>query len=143
MNFRKLHSVLATNGDAAVHLMLPDGEFVPTHFHVTEVGRIDKQFIDCGGTRRSESVCQLQIWVAGDLDHRISASRFASILGLGEPLFHGEDLPVRIEYESSVVSQYPLADVEVTPKGLLLVMGERHTECLAPDRCGIGATECC
>ena len=142
MNFQKLHDVLNANGESPVHLMLPDGEFVPAHYHVTEVGRIDKRFIDCGGVGRSESVCQLQIWVAGDLDHRIAASRFASILRLGTPLFDGEALPVRLEYESGVVSQYPLADIEVTPRGLLLVMGERHTACLAPDRCGIGEAGC-
>lgn len=27
---------------------LPNGSFVPNHFHVTEVGKVSKHFIDCG-----------------------------------------------------------------------------------------------
>ena len=32
-----------------IAFQLPNGELVPTHFHVTEVGKISKHFIDCGG----------------------------------------------------------------------------------------------
>jgi hypothetical protein len=32
----------------AVNFQLPDGSFVPEHFHVTEVGLITRHFIDCG-----------------------------------------------------------------------------------------------
>jgi len=32
-----------------VAFQLEDGTFVPEHFHVTEVGQIAKNFIDCGG----------------------------------------------------------------------------------------------
>ena len=32
-----------------VEFQLEDGTFVPEHFHVTEVGQIIKNFIDCGG----------------------------------------------------------------------------------------------
>ena len=27
---------------------LPNGSLVPNHFHVTEVGKVTKHFIDCG-----------------------------------------------------------------------------------------------
>jgi len=37
-------------------IALPNGDFVPKHFHVTEVGCITKNFIDCGGTVREEKV---------------------------------------------------------------------------------------
>lgn len=56
--------VLDRNPVAAFHLMLPDGDLVPAHFHVTEVGRVQKDFIDCGGTVRSATACVLQVWVA-------------------------------------------------------------------------------
>jgi hypothetical protein len=32
-----------------LNFVLPNG-VVPQHFHVTEVGQITKNFIDCGGT---------------------------------------------------------------------------------------------
>ena len=44
---------------------------VPSHFHVTEVGKITKHFIDCGGTVRNEEVVNFQLWQADDYDHRL------------------------------------------------------------------------
>ena len=37
-----------------IGFQLPNGKLVPNHFHVTEVGKITKHFIDCGGTVRNE-----------------------------------------------------------------------------------------
>ena len=28
---------------------LPNGQFVPAHFHITEVGNVTRNYIDCGG----------------------------------------------------------------------------------------------
>lgn len=39
---------------------LENGGFVPEHFHVTEVGIVSKNFIDCGGTVRNEKVANFQ-----------------------------------------------------------------------------------
>lgn len=39
----------------AVNFQLPNGTFVPEHFHVTEVGIITKNFVDCGGKVRRKS----------------------------------------------------------------------------------------
>jgi Family of unknown function (DUF6428) len=141
MTVGRLRDLLAANPSAAVHLMLPDGEFVPAHFHVTEVGRVQKDFIDCGGTRRSATSCVLQVWVATDTDHRLDTSKLAGILAVAGSLL-SDDLPVEVEYESGVVSQYLVATVEETPRGLLFHLGRKHTDCLAPDRCGVG-TGCC
>jgi hypothetical protein len=137
MTIEKLLSVLLNNPEAQLHLMLPDQSFVPAHFHVTEVGRVHKDFIDCGGTTRSTTACLLQVWVAKDYDHRLNAAKLASIVKLAAPLLKTTDLPVEIEYESGLVSQFPLADAELTPSGILFHLGTKHTACLAEDRCGI------
>lgn len=50
----------------AVNFSLPDGSFVPEYFHVTEVGLITRDFIDCGGTVRKEVVINFQLWNAND-----------------------------------------------------------------------------
>jgi hypothetical protein len=71
MNISQMNQILAGGGDASLHFMLPTGEFVPSHFHVTEVGRVQKSFIDCGGTRREAASCVLQLWTAHDVDHRL------------------------------------------------------------------------
>ena len=54
-----------------IAFQLPDGSLVPRHFHVTEVGKITKHFIDCGGTIRNEEVVNFQLWEANDYDHRL------------------------------------------------------------------------
>jgi hypothetical protein len=139
MTVDQLASLLASN-PSPVHLMLPSGEFVPAHFHVTEVGRVQKDFIDCGGTTRSTTTCLLQVWVADDTDHRLESTKLAKIIRMAAPLLKSGDLPVEVEYEDGVVAQYPVSDAEVTPAGVLLHLGTKHTDCLAKDRCGVGET---
>jgi hypothetical protein len=145
MNVGEFTAVLTRYPNAALHLMLPDGDFVPAHFHVTEVGRVQKDFIDCGGTTRSAVSCLLQVWVAHDTAHRLTANKLAGILELAGPLLKSDAMPVEVEYENAVVAQFPVAGVEVTPSGLLFHLGTKHTDCLAPDKCGVGqsATGCC
>ena len=47
-----------------LYFELPGGELVPSHFHVTEVGSIRKNFIDCGGVIRNERKVSFQLWEA-------------------------------------------------------------------------------
>ncbi len=142
MTFAELEKILLDHGTATVRFLLPDGGMIPVHAHVTEVGRVDKRFIDCGGTKRSESHCLLQTWVADDTDHRLTADKLASILGLGKGLVEDDSLPVQIEYEEDLVSQFPLVDASHADDQLFLHTGLRHTDCLAKDRCLPGAG-CC
>ncbi len=125
--------------------MLPTGEFVPSHFHVTEVGHVQKSFVDCGGTRRESVSCLLQVWAAQDAHHRLVAGKLSKIMKLAEPVLAGDELAVEVEYGPEVASQYSVADIEETPNGLLFVLAGKRTECLAPDKCGVGSsgTACC
>ncbi len=145
MKLDEFLAVLSDNPSAAIRLMLPDGDFIPAHFHVTEVGRVHKDFMDCGGTTRSVTSCVLQVWVAGDTHHRLETTKLAKIVRLAAPLLGTTDLPVEVEYENELVSQYPLAAVEVTPAGLLLHLGTKHTACLAVERCDVSSVpvNCC
>jgi hypothetical protein len=150
MTVGELITALERTPESRLHLMLPGGEFIPPHFHVTEVGRVQKDFIDCGGTRRSIVSCLLQVWVASDEEHRLTSSKLAGILKLAGPLLKSDDLPVEVEYERDAISQFPVAAVESTPAGLLFHLGTKHTECLAQDRCGVspasaacGPSGCC
>lgn len=153
MNVKQLTETLNAHSDSPLHFMLPSGAFVPGHFHVTEVGRVQKTFIDCGGTRRESASCLLQAWTATDLEHRLAAGKLAKILALAEPVLGSDDLPVEVEYGPDVASQYVVADVEVTPKGLLFVLAGKKTDCLAKDKCGVSGaasdsdgtsnTQCC
>ena len=42
-------------------IQLPNGTFVPPHFHVTEMGLLTKNFIDCGNVVREEKVITFQL----------------------------------------------------------------------------------
>ena len=52
--------------------VLPNGTYVPPHFHLTEVALVSKKFVDCGGTMRDENVISFQLWSADDYDHRLA-----------------------------------------------------------------------
>lgn len=143
MTVKEFNSLLAAHPDAKMHWMLPDKSFVPQHYHITEVGRVQKDFIDCGGTVRSLTSCVLQVWVANDQEHRLESSKLAKIMAIAQPLLASDDLPVEVEYEDRVVSQYPVGGAEMTPAGILFYLGTKHTACLAPEKCGVDGTECC
>jgi hypothetical protein len=135
-------ALLDAHPTVGLHLLLPDGDLVPAHFHVTEVGRVAKDFIDCGGTVRSSRSCVLQVWVADDTAHRLDAAKLARVVRLAAPVLGGDDLPVEVEYDTGFITQLPVTAAEVTPTGLLFHLGGKHTACLAPDRCGVGGAEC-
>lgn len=142
MNLNELKAALAdAQPDAHVRFALPDGGEVPAHFHVTEVGHIQKDFIDCGGQRRASRTCSLQTWMssAGDDGHRLTVARFTKILALTSPLFTDEALPVEVEYEAGLISQFPLDGVTEENGRVVLQLGSKHTNCLARETCGVGA----
>jgi hypothetical protein len=137
---------LTQHPDLEISFWLPDGTEVPEHFHVTEVGRVEKRFIDCGGTRRDKVTCVLQTWVADDVDHRLIAEKLAGILKMAEPLLETDELDLEVEHESHVISQYPVTEVEVGKCALMFQLGTKHTDCLAKEKClvpGPGGQSCC
>ncbi len=116
---------------------LPSGEAVPNHFHVTEVGVINKQFIDCGGTLRSEQVINFQLWTSIDYDHRIAPEKLKSIIGLSEKHLNLTDGDIEVEYQGETTIQK--FGLEVFENELHLT--SKMTDCLAKDNCGIPASK--
>ncbi len=135
MKTSDLKSHLAAHPAKQLRFLLPDGGFVPFHAHITEAGRMDKTFLDCGGTLRRTSACLLQAWVADDTDHRIPAGKLSTILDLAAPLLESEDLEVELEYQEEWISQFPVVDAVVSDEALTFQLGLKHTDCLAKDVC--------
>lgn len=135
MNLHELKSLLKNEGHKHFRLQLPDGSPVPVSFHVTEVGRVEKHFIDCGGVMRETVACQLQVWVGEDVDHRLEARKAAAILAKAKPLLPDDSIPVEIEYEDRVLSQYTIAGHHIRTDSVILRLAHKHTECLAPELC--------
>ena len=143
MQVAELKSLLRSNPSAFPRLTLPDGDQIPAHFHITEVGHVAKRFINCGGTLHDTTdTCLLQTYVADDLEHRLDAGTFAKILDLGNQVLPHDDLEVEVEYDCCVVAQYPITSAEVDGDFIELQLGKRHTDCLAKEKCGIDG-ECC
>jgi hypothetical protein len=136
MNLSELKTVLKEAANKHFRLKLPDGAPVPVSFHVTEVGKVHKTFIDCGGTLRETVACQLQIWVGEDVEHRIEAQKAAAILEKAKLFLPDDTIPVEIEYEDAVISQYTIDGYETRDDSVVLILGTKHTQCLAMELCG-------
>ncbi|HPW97286.1 MAG TPA: DUF6428 family protein [Flavobacterium sp.] len=117
-----------------VAFQLPNGTFVPEHFHVTEVGLITKNFIDCGGTVRKETVVNFQLWNANDFNHRLKPKKLLNIIELSEKVLGITDFEIEVEYQDTTIGKYNLS---FNGKNFELV--NKQTACLAIDQCGIPA----
>lgn len=114
-----------------VKFELPNGEFVPSHYHVTEVGYITKKFIDCGGTLREEEVANFQLWYSNDVDHKLEPNKMLDIISLSEEKLGLKDFEIEVEYQSDTIGKYGLEF-----NGNAFVLMPKMTDCLAPDKCG-------
>ena len=133
----KLSEVKNTlTGQSEIIFKLPNGDKVPPHFHVTEVGSITKHFIDCGGTIRNEKVANFQLYTADDHDHRLTAQKLKSIIELSESKLGMEDSEVEVEYQGETIGKYGLAF-----DGEAYLLTTKQTDCLASDQCGISPSE--
>ena len=115
-----------------IAFQLPNGDLVPNHFHVTEVGKITKNFVDCGGTLRNEEVINFQLWNADDYDHRLHPDKLLNIIELSEKILALKDQEIEVEYQGQTIEKYGL---EFADKNFLLT--NKATDCLAKDSCGI------
>lgn len=111
---------------------LPDGSLVPEHFHVTEVGKVSKHFIDCGGVVRQEEVANFQLWNADDYNHRLHPEKLVKIIELSQNVLDLGDLEIEIEYQGDTIGKYGL---DFDGQNFLLV--NKYTDCLAKNKCDV------
>ena len=149
MNIETFRHQLEAHRSLPIAFRLPDGGFIPAHFHITEVGHVKKTFVDCGGTRRTQETCLLQTWVANDEDHRLPAGKLADIFGKTRDVLPDHSLPVEVEFEDYVVAQFPVEEAAVVDGALTFQLGLKHTDCLAKELClpngccGSDSSSCC
>lgn len=115
-----------------VTFVLPTGVRIPSHFHVTELGIITKNFIDCGGTIRQEKVANFQLWTSNDFEHRMLPQKIIDIIEIAESSLGLENLDIEVEYQSDTVGKYGLEF-----KDGKFQLSATQTDCLAKDKCGI------
>ena len=116
----------------ALKFQLPNGEFVPAHFHITEIGNVNRNYIDCGGILRQEKKINLQLLVASDIEHRLKPDNLLNILQLAEKQLDFSNLELEVEYQQNTIGRY-----ELSFDGAVFQLINTQTACLAPDQCGI------
>jgi hypothetical protein len=136
MTVSALKRALSAAPELPLTLLWPDGDPIEAHFHVTEIGRVQKDFVDCGGTVRRMVTCLLQTWVGEDRDHRITAGKLLKAFEHARKILGPDDPPVELEYEACNVMQFVVAAVEREPTQFVVRLGGKHTDCLAKENCG-------
>ena len=112
--------------------MLPEGVLIPSHFHITEIGLVTKQFIDCGGTIRNEKTISFQLWTSTDTDHQLETSKLLGIIRKYEEVINHDDLEIEFEYQHETINKYGL-----NFNNGYFILTNTKTACLAEDVCGI------
>ena len=143
MTLQGLQNALEANPERFPRFVLPNGDHIPAHAHITEVGHVVRSFIDCGGITGKEEKVLLQTHVGNDTDHRLRSDRFAKILELGNPVIPSADLDVDVEYDCCVVAQYPIAEAAPDGDHLNLILRRSRTQCRARGRRDSETAACC
>lgn len=112
------------------------GALIPPHAHLTEAALVRKHYIDCGGVERREESVSLQLFVAGDIDHRLAPSKLHGILTTASSRLGLRNEEVFIEYQQDSISTYGLEF-----DGMAFHLLPKFTQCLASDSCGIPAEQ--
>jgi hypothetical protein len=120
------------NQVAEVTFLKPDGTTIPSHFHITEVGQVNKRFIDCGGNVRNENVISMQLWDSEDFWHRLEPNKLISIIDLSIERLNIQNLEIEIEYQSETIGKYGVQFDDG-----IFILTTTKTDCLASDKCGI------
>lgn len=113
-----------------IDFYLPNGQKVPSHFHITEVGMTTKNFTDCGNTFRIQKTASLQLWTSVDYWHRLDPKMIVKIIDSTQKMFDGEDLEIEIEYQQETIGKFGLDFIENK-----LQLTNKQTDCLAKDSC--------
>ncbi|MGV6861463.1 MAG: DUF6428 family protein [Putridiphycobacter sp.] len=130
MKLSEFKAILKTK--STLEIKLPTGELVPRHFHVTEIGQVDKRFIDCGGKIRHEQVINFQLWDANDYDHRLHPEKLIHIIELSERKLHLVDAEIEVEFQGETIEKYGIGY-----ENDFFVLTSKFTDCLAKDNCGV------
>ena len=130
MKLLELKNILKTLSE--ISFQFENGLHITQHFHITEIGFSNKNFIDCGGVIRNEKLISFQLWHANDFNHRLKPKNILEIISIAENSIISEDLEIEVEYQNSTIGKYALSF-----NGENFILKSKTTNCLAEDNCGI------
>ena len=128
MKISELRAII--NDQEQLTIVGPQGP-LPVHFHVTEVGKNVKHFIDCGGKVRLQETARIQLWTANDTDHRLAPKKLLGILDKSQKALGMPDLEIEVEYQTAETKGIFSLGYQ---NGHFLLEPE-YTDCLAREVC--------
>lgn len=128
MKLSELKSTLQKSN--LVNFSVKNGHDIPAHFHVTELGKVTRSSIDCGGKLHEDTSLILQLWVAADLQHRLTSEKFLKIIDHSERSLSLPDEQILVEYQGNTLESYSLDFSQGD-----FVLSPLKTECKAMDSC--------
>jgi hypothetical protein len=135
LTFAEFWQALALAPTLGLRFRLPTGGLTPIHLHLTEVARVEKRFIDCGGTTRTQVAARLQLWAADDTEHRVGCAKALQVLERGVGLFGSTDLPIEVEHDFPLLTVFPVLGSVVEGGERVFLLGAVKADCLAPEVC--------
>lgn len=135
MTVAEFRAALLAQPRLSLRFRLPTGGLTPIHVHLTEVARVEKRFIDCGGMVRMQASARLQLWTADDTDHRVDCAKAAQVLERGTALLGSTDLPLEVEHDFPLLTVFPVVGSIVEDGARVFLLGTLKTDCLAPEIC--------
>ena len=124
--------LLALNQVEDFRFQTPNGDFIPPHFHITEVGMSHKHFIDCVATERKETKVKFQFLRSDDIKHRLHPQKVINIIRLSQQIIGLSDSEIEVEYQGTTIEKFALGF-----DGSNFQLLSQQTDCLAKDNCGI------
>lgn len=118
-------------------IQLPNGDYIPQHFHITEMGTINKKYTDCGNTFREENYFTFQLWYSHDTWHRLTSEKVLKIISGIEKNMEISDFDILVEYQD----ENTIGKFGLDFNGSNFVLASTKTTCLAGDNCGIPSIE--
>jgi hypothetical protein len=126
---------LAASPQLGLRFRLPTGGLTPIHLHLTEVARVEKRYIDCGGIIRTDVSARLQLWAADDTDHRVGCAKALQVLDRGAGLVGATDVPLEVEHDFPFLTVFPVVGSVVEGGERIFLLAAKQADCLAPDVC--------
>ncbi len=135
ITYKQFITTLSKNPNSLIDVYLPDGYLIPAHYHLTDVGCVNRYFIDCGGHTREENYIQIQLWLGKDINHRLRATTFLKILEQSQSILNKlatlEQSNIHLEYRKDIVTQYPITDIKSINNKIIINTETLTTQCLA------------
>ncbi|MEQ9365974.1 MAG: DUF6428 family protein [Leptospirales bacterium] len=139
---------LEAHAQRALRFRLPDGDFVPGNYHITEVKAARSTGVDCGGNARTanETVVQLLAGVTGSsMPGGRAAAIFRKVLDGPAGAEFDPEAELIVEYDGAggQLSRFPLVDLELDGDTLQARLGRLRSECAPAGERPAGSGACC